>query len=113
MALANVPAVTDASFAREVEQHDGIVLVDFGAEWCPPCHAIAPVVEGLARDHAGHVKVLALDVDANPQVSTRFQVRGLPTVLFFRGGQLVDRVVGAVPRSTLDERLRQHLTSHA
>ena len=107
--MANVPAVTDGTFAAEVEQHRGLALVDFGAEWCPPCHVLAPVVESIAELYAGRMKVLGLDVDANPRTSTRFQVRGLPTVLFFKDGVLVDRVVGAVPRSTLEQRIAKHL----
>ena len=101
--------VTDATFDAEVAAHPGVVMVDFGADWCPPCRLIAPVVEQLAAEYAGRARVATLDVDANPATMARFNVRSLPTLLFFRDGQVVDRVVGAVPRATLEARLTQHL----
>lgn len=101
--------VTDASFAADVEQSSGLVLVDFWATWCGPCQAIAPILEQLASQHAGKLKVAKLDVDANQQTTMRFNVRSIPSILFFRDGRHVDTVVGAVPRATLEARIQQHL----
>jgi len=101
--------VTDASFGAEIEKHDGLVMVDFWATWCGPCQIIAPSVEQLAGEYAGRLKVAKLDVDANPQTTMRFNVRSIPLVLFFKGGKVVDAVVGAVPKSHLTQRIEQHL----
>jgi thioredoxin 1 len=107
--MTNAPAVTDATFTHEVEHHAGVAVVDFGADWCPPCRVIAPVVGALAAEYAGRAKVLTLDTDANPETANRYGVRGLPTVLFFKDGKVVDTIVGAVPRSTIEQRLAKHL----
>lgn len=96
-------AVTDATFAAEVDRHSGVVLVDFGASWCPPCRMMEPVIERLAAEYAGRAKVLTLDVDANPESSARFDVRSLPTFLIFQDGEVAERIVGAVPRGRLSE----------
>jgi thioredoxin 1 len=101
--------VTDASFGTEIEKHEGLVMVDFWATWCGPCQIIAPSVEQLAGEYAGRLKVAKLDVDANPQTTMRFNVRSIPSVLFFKGGKVVDAVVGAVPKSHLTQRIEQHL----
>ena len=99
--------VTDATFAAEVEQADGLVLVDFWATWCGPCRAVAPVVEKLAEDYAGKVKVRKLDTDANQATAMRYNIRSIPTILFFKGGKPVDVVIGADPRlrSILDDKI--------
>jgi thioredoxin 1 len=101
--------VTDDTFAAEIERHDGLAMVDFWAVWCGPCQIIAPSVEQLAGEYAGRLKVAKLDVDANPQTTMRFNVRSIPSVLFFKGGKVVDAVVGAVPKSHLSQRIEQHL----
>jgi thioredoxin 1 len=101
--------VTDATFAAEVEQSTGLVLVDFWATWCGPCQAIAPVLEQLAAEHGGKLRVAKLDVDSNQQTTMRFNVRSIPSILFFREGRHVDTVVGAVPKATLVARIQQHL----
>ena len=101
--------VTDDTFDAEIEKHDGLVMVDFWATWCGPCQIIAPSVEQLAGEYAGRLKVAKLDVDANPQTTIRFNVRSIPSVLFFKGGKVVDSVVGAVPKSHLTQRIEQHL----
>jgi thioredoxin 1 len=105
--------VTDATFDAEVLAQTGLVMVDFGADWCPPCRLIAPVVDRLAIEYEGRARIATLDVDANPASMARFNVRSLPTLLFFRDGTLVDRVVGAVPKAALEARLARHLTQHA
>jgi thioredoxin 1 len=107
--MAGMTAVTDATFADEIENHSGLAMVDFWATWCGPCQIIAPHVEALATEYASKVKVAKLDVDQSPQTPARFGVRSIPSVLFFKGGQLVDAVVGAVPKSQLVDRIEKHL----
>jgi thioredoxin 1 len=101
--------VTDASFAAEIEGHAGLAMVDFWAVWCGPCQIIAPSVEQLAGEYSGRLKVAKMDVDANPQTTIRFNVRSIPSVLFFKNGKVVETVVGAVPKSHLTQRIEQHL----
>ncbi|HEU4628233.1 MAG TPA: thioredoxin [Gemmatimonadaceae bacterium] len=107
--MSNAIAVTDADFEQEVEQHDGLAVVDFWATWCGPCRMIAPMLDQLAGEYAGKVKVTKLDVDSNIKTATRFNVRSIPTILFFKGGKLVDQVVGAVPKAQLDAKFKQHV----
>ena len=102
---ATITAVTDETFADEVERHDGLTLVDFWAPWCGPCRMIAPALERLAERHADRVRVVKLDTDVNQRTMIRYGVRGIPALLFFRAGELVDRIVGAVPYATLEARL--------
>ena len=104
----NAQAVTDATFTQEVEQHDGLAVVDFWATWCGPCRMIAPIVEQLATEYAGKAKVLKLDVDNNQATAMKFNIRSIPQVLFFKNGKVVDTVVGAVPRTTLEAKFKQH-----
>ncbi len=103
-------AVKDDDFASEIEQHDGLVIVDFWATWCGPCQVIAPVIEQLASEYAGRLKVAKLDVDANQRTAMRLNVRSIPSVLFFKGGKHVDTVVGAVPKAYLVEKIEKHLS---
>ena len=100
--------VTDDSFAEAVLSSATPVLVDFWATWCAPCRMIAPMVEALATEYAGKVKVAKLDVDNNPKTSARFNVRSIPTILFFKDGKLIDQVVGAVPRPALEAKFKEH-----
>ena len=111
MASANTLEVTDANFSAEVEQAAQLTLVDFWAAWCGPCQAIAPVVDQLASEYKGKVKVTKLDTDANQRTAVRFNVRSIPTILFFKNGKPVDAVIGADPRikSILEGKIQQHM----
>jgi thioredoxin 1 len=101
--------VSDASFASEIEQADGLVLVDFWASWCGPCQIVAPILDQLAGEYVGKAKVAKVDVDSNQRTAMRFNVRSIPSILFFKNGQHVDTVVGAVPKATLEGKIKQHL----
>ncbi|WP_419166343.1 thioredoxin [Candidatus Palauibacter sp.] len=100
--------ITDANFADEIEAAEGLSMVDFWAEWCGPCRLVGPVVDELAREYAGRVKIGKLDVDANPQTAFRFNVRSIPSILFFKGGEVVDTIVGAHPRTSLENKILEH-----
>lgn len=93
--------VTDASFDREVAK-PGLVLVDFWAAWCGPCLRVAPVLEQIAKDRAGSLRLAKLNVDENPRTASRFQVMSIPTMLLFKDGKLVDGIVGALPRAQIE-----------
>ncbi len=99
----------DATFASQIEPAHGLVLVDFWATWCGPCQIVAPILEQLAGEYTGRAKVTKLDVDANQRTAMRFNVRSIPSILFFKNGQHVDTVIGAVPRATLEGKIKQHL----
>ena len=107
--MSNATAVTDADFEQVVEKSDTLTVVDFWASWCGPCKMIAPILDQLAVDYAGKVKVTKLDVDANIKTATRFQVRSIPMLLFFKDGKVVDQIVGAVPRQAIEAKLKQHV----
>jgi thioredoxin len=102
-------AVTDADFAQVVEGAAGLALVDFWAEWCGPCRIVAPIVEQLAEEYEGKITVAKMDVDENQRTTTRFNVRSIPSILFFKDGKHVDTVVGAVPKPHLERKIQQYL----
>jgi thioredoxin 1 len=104
---ASVVEISEANFEQEVTQSPTPVLVDLWAAWCGPCRIIGPVVEELAESYQGKAKVGKLNVDDHPQVAARFRVMNIPTLLFFKGGQEVDRIVGVVPKEELKRRLER------
>jgi thioredoxin len=102
--------VNDDNFSAEVEGYEGLTMVDFWATWCGPCRMVAPIVEELATEyHDQGLKVGKLDVDSNPGTAARYGVRSIPTILFFKGGRLVDQVIGFVPRPHLEDKVRKHI----
>jgi thioredoxin 2 len=99
--------ITDQTFEREVLQTTGRpILVDCWAPWCPPCRMIAPLLDQLAAESHGSYRIAKLNIDENPQVSSRFQISSIPTMLIFKDGKLIDRLIGAHPKQTIAERLR-------
>jgi thioredoxin len=104
--MSGVIRADDASFEREVLQQKGTVVVDFGAEWCPPCRVLERVLEALARERAGAIKVVQVDTDASPESARRFGIRATPTLVVFRDGQRVATHVGAAPRERIEALLR-------
>ncbi len=107
--MANTITFTDANFETEVLQSELPVLVDFWAEWCGPCKVIAPSVEELASDFAGRAKVGKLDVDGNQGTAAKYGIRSIPSLLIFKGGQVVEQIVGAVPKNQLQSKLESNL----
>jgi thioredoxin 1 len=105
MTTDTIVHLTDASFDTTLAERTETVIVDFWAEWCGPCKAIAPVLEELAKEYVGKVTIAKVNVDEQPGLAARFQVRSIPTLLFFKGGRVVDQVIGAVPKAQIKKRL--------
>lgn len=100
---------TDANFQSEVIDNDKLTVVDFWAEWCGPCRAIGPVIEELATEYADKVSVGKVNVDNNPNVSVNYGITSIPAILFIKGGQVVDKQIGAVPKSVLEKKIQSHI----
>lgn len=109
MAAAGVLEVTDASFDQEVLKSEQLVLVDFWAVWCGPCKMIAPAVDSLAESYAGKMKVAKVNVDQNSATPSRYGIRGIPALLFFKGGKVADQIVGYVPKEAIEEKVKKLL----
>jgi thioredoxin 1 len=103
-------SVTDGDFSDVIEKGQGLAIVDFWAAWCGPCRMVAPIMEQIAGEYAGRVKVAKVDVDANQQISMKYNIRSIPSILFFKDGKHVDTVVGAVPKAMLDRKIQEHLS---
>jgi len=109
MAGLGVLEVSDATFDQEVLKSEQPVLVDFWAVWCGPCKAIAPIVDGVAATFAGKLKVVKVNVDENGATPSRYGIRGIPALLFFKGGKVADQVVGYVPQDVIEEKVKRLL----
>lgn len=107
MAGAGVLEVSDATFDQEVLKSEQPVLVDFWAVWCGPCKAIAPAVDALAAKYAGQLKVAKVNVDQNGATPSRYGIRGIPALLFFKGGKVADQIVGYVPQDVIEEKVQK------
>jgi thioredoxin 1 len=100
---------TDANFKEVVLSSEKLTVIDFWAEWCGPCRMVGPIVEELAKDYTGKVNIGKVNVDYNPEVAMMYGIRNIPTILFIKNGQVVDKQVGAVPKSVLNNKVKQHM----
>ena len=107
-ALSKPVEVTDTTFKRVIQSHP-LVVVDCWAPWCGPCHIVAPLIEEMARDYAGRILFGKLNVDENPETAMQYQIMSIPTLLVFKDGKLVDRIVGAMPRQVLEPKINSYL----
>ncbi|MFN7898273.1 MAG: thioredoxin [Synechococcaceae cyanobacterium] len=107
--MSSATAVTDASFEQDVLKSSMPVLVDFWAPWCGPCRMVASVVDEIAKEYSGQLKVYKLNTDENPNIASQYGIRSIPTLMLFKGGVKVDTVVGAVPKTTLIASLTKHI----
>lgn len=105
----NVHEATDTNFSTDVTAGPGLSMVDFWAEWCGPCRMLGPTIEGVADEYAGKVKVFKMNVDHNPETPTKFHIRGIPTVIFFKNGQPVDQLVGNQTKDAIVQTIQKHL----
>ncbi len=106
-----VREVTTDTWEKEVMNSAGLVMIDFWAVWCGPCRIVAPTVEELSKEYSGKVKIMKLNTDENPDIASKFKIMGIPTLMFFKDGQKVDQVVGAVPKPQLKAKIDSLLTS--
>ncbi len=100
---------TDSNFKSVVLDSNKLSVIDFWAEWCGPCRVVGPVIEELSKDYDGKVNIGKVNVDFNPEISMMYGIRNIPTILFIKNGQVVDKQVGAVPKSVLDNKVKQHM----
>lgn len=100
---------TDANFKTEVLESNQLSVIDFWAEWCGPCRALTPVIDELSKDYAGKVKVGKVNVDNNPNLSINYGITSIPAILFIKNGEVVDKQIGAVPKSVLDKKIQNHM----
>ncbi len=104
--------INDSTFEEEVLKHNVPVLADFWAEWCGPCRTIAPVLEEISQEYDGRLKIAKIDVDENPEAPARFGIQGIPTLILFKDGKPVERLVGAMPKDRLLSHIRPHLSQN-
>ncbi len=109
MASENLTELSDASFETEILQSSTPALVDFWAPWCGPCRVVGPIVEELAREYQGRIKVAKMNVDNNPVTPGKYGIRGIPTLILFKNGEAVDQIVGAVPKGQIEAMLQKAL----
>ncbi len=109
MAGTAIMELTDANFDQEVLKSEQPVLIDFWAVWCGPCRALAPIVDEVAQSYSGKVKVMKMNVDENPGTPGRYGIRGIPTLLIFKGGQVKEQIVGYVPKETIEKAIDKHI----
>jgi thioredoxin 1 len=102
-------SVTDGDFGDVIEKGQGLAIVDFWAAWCGPCRMVGPIIEQLASEYEGKLKVAKVDVDANQQISMKYNIRSIPSILFFKDGKHIDTVVGAVPKAMLERKIQEHI----
>ena len=101
--------VTDKNFKQEILQSNISVLVDFWAEWCAPCHMVTPIVEEIAREYQGKLKVCKVNVDEAPDTASKYDIMGIPTLAIFKNGKIVDKVIGVVPKAQLEAVIKPHI----
>jgi thioredoxin 1 len=107
--MSTVTAISDATFTRDVLESPVPVLVDFWAPWCGPCRLVAPIVDAIATDYADQLKVVKINVDEHPEIASQYQIRSIPTLILFKDGNPVERVTGAVPKTTLDSTVAKYV----
>ena len=105
--MSKAMPVNDSDFTKEVIESSLPVIVDFWAVWCGPCQVMGPVIEAIAEEHEGKIKVLKLNVDENPVTPAKYGIRSIPTLILFNGGEIVDRIVGAQPKGTIENLLKK------